>query len=102
MIMQVVLANKIRYIFKCIVVLLCIVPDVLPRGYQPGSKVGDGYGQDSIWSKESGVPVWVSLLIVIFVIGVLIISCCCYRKCRQENKEWIGLKVINSNKGNKT
>ena len=100
--MHVDLENNIRYIFKCILVLLSIVSDVLSRGYQPGSKVGDGYGQDSIWSKESGVPVWVSLLIVIFVIGVLIISCCCYRKCRQENKEWIGLKVIDSNKGNKT
>ena len=100
--MHVDLENKIRYIFKCILVLLSIVSDVLSRGYQPGSKVGDGYGQESIWSKESGVPVWVSLLIVIFVIGVLIISCCCYRKCRQENKEWIGLKVINSNNGNKT
>ena len=100
--MHVDLENKIRHIFKCILVLLSIVSDVLSRGYQPGSKIGDGYGQDSIWSKESGVPVWVSLLIVIFVIGVLIISCCCYRKCRQENKEWIGLKVINSNNGNKT
>ena len=100
--MHVDLENNIRYIFKCILVLLSIVSDVLSRGYQPGSKVGDGYGQDSIWSKESGVPVWVSLLIVIFVIGVLIISCCCYRKCRQENKEWIGLKVMNSNNGNKT
>ena len=100
--MNVDLENNIRCIFKCILVLLSIVSDVLSRGYQPGSKVGDGYGQDSIWSKESGVPVWVSLLIVIFVIGVLIISCCCYRKCRQENKEWIGLKVIDSNKGNKT
>ena len=100
--MPVELQETILILFYKIAVILCVIPDVIARGYQPGSKVGDGYGQDSIWSKESGVPVWVSLLIVIFVIGVLIISCCCYRKCRQENKEWIGLKVINSNKNNKT
>ena len=100
--MPVELQETILILFYKIAVISYVIPDVIARGYQPGSKVGDGYGQDSIWSKESGVPVWVSLLIVIFVIGVLIISCCCYRKCRQENKEWIGLKVINSNKNNKT
>ena len=89
--------------FQSIVIVFSFVRNVKGRGYQAGSKVGDGYGQDSIWSKESGVPVWVSLLIVIFVIGVLIISCCCYRKCRQQNNEWIGLKeVMNSKKQTKT
>ena len=62
------------------------------RGYQPGSKVGDGYGQESVWSNEHGIPVWASLLISIFVISVVIVSCCCYRKCRRPNNEkWIGL-----------
>ena len=95
--------NIASIIFQLIGIVFSSVRDVKGRGYQAGSKVGDGYGQDSIWSKESGVPVWVSLLIVIFVIGVLIVSCCCYRRCRQQHNEWIGLKeVINSNKQDKT
>ena len=76
---------------RCFVTISCI-GRIDGRGYQAGSKVGDGYGEDSVWSNDHGIPVWASLLIGICVIAVVIVSCCCYRKCRSSrNNKWIGL-----------
>ena len=85
---RVVVSSVICFI---VTIISCIV-GIDGRGYQPGSKVGDGYGQESVWSNEHGIPVWASLLIAICVISLVILSCCCYRKCRSSiNNKWIGL-----------
>ena len=74
----------------CLIAISCIF-GIHGRGYQPGAKVGDGYGQESVWSKDQSLPVWASLLVAICVIALVIVSCCCYRKCRLKNNKWSGL-----------
>ena len=67
-------------------IITCCIGDVKGRGYQAGNKLGDGYGEKSIWNTEYGLPVWVSLLIVIWFIAILIVSCCCYKRCFKNRK----------------
>ena len=69
------------------VFLISCIETVIGRGYQQGSVVGDVIGEKSVWTKDDGLPVWLSLLVGICVIALLIVFCCCYKKCRRHKED---------------
>ena len=69
------------------VFLISCIDNVMGRGYQQGSVVGDVIGEKNVWTKDDGLPVWLSLLVGICVIALLIVFCCCYKKCRRQKED---------------